>query len=82
MTKEELYEIAFQNGRDGHLSPGTMPQEYHAYSTEEWDAWDTWIEGWHSGHEYALDAGWQNSFQHEKWLDREDYDEWAEMHNS
>lgn len=71
MTKNEIYEAAFQCGRDNNLSAGGMPKDWHQYSTEEWDAFETWHEGWYSGREYALNAERETVFWGD---DGDDYD--------
>lgn len=78
MTKTEIYNHGFYCGEN---NTGSFDKAWHAYSTEEWDAFEVWHEGWNSGHEYALNIARENAYQEEKFLHQEDYEEWAEMVN-
>ncbi len=71
MTKDQLFNTAFNCGKDNFLSPYAMPVEYKAFTTDEWDAGQVWFDGWTSGEEYARHAAAETV--PEEWLHNEDY---------
>jgi hypothetical protein len=77
MTKSEIYNTAFNYGKDGLLSASEMPAHLEQYS-EDFDSFETWVEGWNSGANYASHAAAETCDSSDRWLHEEDYLEWRD----
>lgn len=78
MTKEDIANYAFDAGKYGQDSAAGMPPHFHSFSTEEFDAFEVWVDNWNAGKEFANHAASETCDPEDRWLHEEDYLEWRD----